>query len=67
MSKDDPATGLIVALAKQEAAKRGSRRSEDMRVISRGILAAIKSGSEDDLAKALQALQDVSGGTATSE
>lgn len=54
------ATGLIVALAKQEAASKRPSKSDDYRTCAKGILAAIQSGSEEDLAKALQALQDVS-------
>lgn len=59
---DDKGTALIIALAKQKAAEGRPKKSDDYRTAAKGILAAIKSGSEDDLASALQAFNEVSRG-----
>jgi len=60
MAKETAATGLIIALARKKAAKAKASGDDDYKACAKGILAAIKSGSESDLASALKSLNEVS-------
>lgn len=58
---------LITALAKKAVADGKPKRADDYRTCAKAIMAAMKSGSEDDLASALRAYSEVSrdGGDST--
>ena len=59
----------ISDLAKKKVAEKISKakpsKRDDYKAVARDLLAAVKSGSEDELADALQAFRDVSGGDDT--
>lgn len=60
MAKGKAETGaLIIALAKKRGRERQPSQGADFEKCAKGIMAAIKSGSEADLATALRAFHDV--------
>jgi hypothetical protein len=59
MAKNNGAHALIIALAKQKAAEKRPKKGDDLKTAAKGIMAAIRSGSEADLAEALRAFNEV--------